>query len=293
MGIHIESKVFRRTSLVEQHPTMDVFLDPGYTLTGGGAWIDYDEPGNLLVQSYPVQGRDGKWCGWMANGKDAWVSSKASITTYAIGIKITKDGEVVPVEQTVFMSESPKVELPNAPEHDGWVAVGGGVKCEQNVFENLMISETAPFRGVPDPEVKHHRITAWYGSKQYCFSPTSNRGPTGGGVISTFLIAIRAAGILFETRVLCEKSELLSRPEAEVLAEGGVVVSGGAIDKQTDLSYNDLADHSVNMLTATYPVFEEAEMNLIKGWKAAGKDHHYTSPSNLRVYCVTLSAEAK
>ncbi len=291
MGIEIESKVFSRTSLLEQHPTMEVFIDPGYTLTGGGAWIEYEEPGNLLVQSYPIQCRDGKWSGWKAYGKDAWESSKAIITTYAIGIKVTKDGELIPIEQMVFYSDTTKSELPSTPDHDGWVAVGGGVKCEQNVFENVMLSETAPFRGTPNPEESFHTICAWYGSKQYCFSPTSNRGPTGGGTISTYLIAIRADGILFQTRVLCEKSELAPRPKAEVLAQGGVVVSGGAVDKQTDLSYTDFADHSVNMLTATYPVYDEVSLDKIHGWKAAGKDHHFTSHSNLRVYCVTLSAE--
>ncbi len=288
MGIEIESKVFRRTSLVDQHPTMEVFLDSGYTLTGGGAWIDYEEPGNLLFQCYPIQSRDGKWSGWKAQGKDVWVSSKATITTYAIGIKVTKDGEIVPIEQTVFISETAKAELPTTPGHDGWIAVGGGVKCEQNVFENVMISESSPLRGGPDSDVSEHQITAWHGTKQFCFSPTSNRGPTGGGTISTFLIAIRAAGITFQTHILCAKSEQLSRPEAEVLAEDRVVVSGGAVDKQLDMSYNDFADQTINMLTATYPLHEDGQ---IKGWKAAGKDHHFISPSKLKVYCVTLTAE--
>ncbi|MES2981225.1 MAG: hypothetical protein V4727_02840 [Verrucomicrobiota bacterium] len=272
---------------------MDVFLDPEYTLTGGGAWINYEEPGNLLTQCYPIQNRDGKWLGWTANAKDVWASSKASITVYAIGIKVIKDGKVVPIEQTVFISTTPKVELPATPDHDGWVAVGGGVKCEQNVFENVLISESTPFRGVPDPAESFHKITTWFGAKQFCFSPTSNRGPTGGGTIATYLIAIRAPGILFQTRVFCEKSELTSRPEAEVIAQGGVVVSGGAVDKQTDLSYTDFADQSVNMLTATYPLFDDDSTEKIHGWKAAGKDHHFTSHSNLRVYCVTLHAEEK
>lgn len=272
---------------------MEVFIDPGYTLTGGGAWIEYEEPGNLLVESYPLQIRDGIWCGWRAHGKDIWISSKALITVYAIGIKVIKDGEVVPIEQTVFTSDTPKAELPATPDHDGWVAVGGGVKCDQNVFENVLLSESAPFRGIPDPAESFHKITAWFGAKQFCFSPTSNRGPTGGGSISTFLIAIRADGIQFQTRVLCEKSELSPRPEAEVLAQGGVVVSGGAVDKQTDLSYTDFADQSVNMLTATYPLYANDSPDKIIGWKAAGKDHHFTSHSNLRVYCVTLSADEK
>lgn len=291
MGIEIESKVFCRTSLLDQHPTMEVFIDSGYTLTGGGAWINYEEPGNLLAQCYPIQSRDGKWSGWKAQGKDVWATSKATITTYAIGIKVTKDGESVPIEQAVFVSETPKVELPSSHDHDGWVAVGGGVKCEQNVFENVLISESSPHRGNSDTDDDHHRITAWHGTKQFCFSPTSNRGPIGGGTISTFLIAIRAAGVVFQTKIVSAKSERVSRPEVEVLAKDGAVVAGGAVDKQLDMSYTDFADQTINMLTSTYPLHDDGSQSQIKGWKAAGKDHHFISPSKLKVYCVTLTAE--
>lgn len=265
-------------------------MDPGYTLTGGGAWINYEEPGNLLVQSYPVQDRDGIWSGWNAHGKDVWIASKSTITTYAIGIKVTRDGEIVPIEQTVFSTDGAMAELPMTSDHDGWVGVGGGVKCEQNVFENVLLSETAPFRGTPDPNASHHKISAWYGTKQFCFSPTSNRGPTGGGGISTFLVAIRAANVSFHTRILSAKSELASRPEVEVLVDHGVVVSGGAIDRQNDISYKDTNDQTVNMLTATYPLCDPKSTNQILGWKVAGKDHHYPCPSVIKAYVVTLSA---
>lgn len=293
MGIEIESKVFSRTSLLEQHPTIEVFIDSGYTLTGGGAWIEYEEPGNLLVETYPLQIRGGIWSGWRAQAKDIWVSSKAIITVYAIGIKVIKDGEVLPIEQTVFVSETAKAELPNTPDHDGWVAVGGGVKCEQNIFENIALSESAPLREEPEEGEIYSKISAWYGTKQFCYSPTSDRGPTGGGNIATYLIAIRADGVSFKTRILYAKSEEVVRPEAEVLVQDGVVVSGGAVDKQMDLSFTDLAGHAINMLTATYPLYESSALDQIKGWKAAGKDHHFKSPSKVRVYCVVLEAEEK
>ncbi len=293
MGIEIESKVFFRTSLLGQHPTMEVFIDPGYTLTGGGAWIDYEDPGNLLVESYPLQVNGGIWSGWKAQGKDIWVSSKATITVYAIGIKVLKNGEMLPIEQTVFISETAKAELPNSPENNGWVGVGGGAKCVQNIFENVALSETAPFCGVSEENEIYSKISAWYGTKQFCFSPTSDRGPIGGGSISTFLIAIRATGISFKTRVISAKSEEVVRPEVEVLAEGGVVVSGGAVDKQMDMSFTDFAGQTVNMLTATYPLYDSSNLNQIKGWKAVGKDHHFKSPSKVKVYCVVLEAEEK
>ncbi len=293
MGIEIESKVFSRTSVLEQHPTMEVFIDAGYTLTGGGAWIHYEEPGNLLIESYPMQINGGIWSGWKAHGKDVWVSSKAKITVYAIGIKVIKDGEIVPIEQTVFTSETTKAELPDSPDNNGWVGVGGGVKCLQNIFENVALSETAPIRETPEENEIYTKITSWYGTKQFCFSPTSDRGPIGGGSISTFLIAIRAAGISFKTRIFCAKSEETLRPEVEVLAQGGVVVSGGAVDKQIDMSFTDFAGQTINLLTASYPLYDNSNLDQIKGWKAAGKDHHFKSPSKVRVYCVTLEAEEK
>lgn len=292
MGIEIESKVFSRTSLLEHNPMMEVYLDAGYTLTGGGAWIDYEEPGNLLVETYPLQIRGGIWSGWRAQAKDVWVSSKATITVYAIGIKVTKDGEVLPVEQTVFASETAKADLPKSHEQEGWVAVGGGVKCQQNIFENVSISESAPLREEAGTE-SHQKISSWYATKQFCFSPTSDRGPTGGGELSTYLIAIRAEGVDFKTRIFSEKSEELCRPVSEVVAKEGVVVSGGAVDKQLDMSFTDFAGHTVNMLTATYPLYDPSAPERIKGWKAAGKDHHFKSPSKIRVYCVTLEAEPK
>jgi hypothetical protein len=132
----------------------------------------------------------------------------------------------VPIAQTVFMAEHGMANLPMRPNSESWVGVGGGVKCERNIFENVLLSETAPFRGDHEIDENHHKISIWYGNKQFCFSPTSNRGPTGGGGISAFLIAIHAAGISFKTRILCVESKIKSRPAVEVIADHGVVVSG-------------------------------------------------------------------
>ncbi len=285
MSLEIESVVFSQTSVPAQHPTADVFVKPGYVLTGGGAYLNYQEPGNLLTQSYPIQGPDGTWSGWRAYGKDCWVASRGTITTYAIGLRITRDGQPVPIQQTVFTARGGQADLPATPDHDGWIGVGGGVKCDQNIYENVILAETAPMRGNADGS-KPTAITSWFGANQYCCSPTSSRGPAGGGTITSHLIAIRVKDVQLSTTIHSAQGTTSSRPTAEVSANGGVVVSGGALDKQ---SSGGFGSHVINMLTATYPVYDPEQTNRITGWAAAGKDHHYTSPSVVRAYVVTLS----
>lgn len=68
------------TGAVAQHPSAQVCLDSGWILSGGGAIDNWNEPGNLLTASFPLN-----TC-WMANGKDHIEPSPANITVYAIGI---------------------------------------------------------------------------------------------------------------------------------------------------------------------------------------------------------------
>jgi hypothetical protein len=130
-------------------------------------------------------------------------------------------------------------------------------------------------------------VTSWYSTKQYCSSPTSQGKPAGGGEITTFLIAIRAAGIRFFTNVHYHHSEREAHPSAEVSANGEVVVSGGAID---NFIPGGSIGGSLNMLTASYPVFIDPTQ--ITGWKASGKDQHFPSPAIIRACVVTLGAES-
>lgn len=278
MSILIETKVFSKTSIRAQHPTIEVFVDEGYTMTGGGAWIDYQEPGNLLQQSYPIQGSGGQWNGWRVYGKDCWVPSLAKITAYAIGIKVTKDGEPVEIEQTVVKELEGNAVLP-----DGWVGVGGGSKCDQNIYENVLLADSTP----PN---EGDAVTSWGGAKQYCGSPNSTGGPTGGGSITNFLIAIRAQGIKFITKIYRDDSDVDSRPIVEVSGHGEVVVSGGALIKEAESScWTGNNEEEKIMLTSSYP--SVADDGKVTGWIATGKDHNVTSPGAIRASVVTLTAQ--
>lgn len=59
-----------------------VGVDSGYTLVGGGAFVDYQHPGQLLTASYSDNGST-----WHAKCKAHGQSSKASLNVYAIGLK--------------------------------------------------------------------------------------------------------------------------------------------------------------------------------------------------------------
>ncbi|MEP0919350.1 hypothetical protein NC981_21195 [Leptolyngbya sp. DQ-M1] len=79
-----EMKIFPKTSPAEQHPSVDVPVEPGYTLVGGGAQVNWTGHGNLLTASYPSE--DGT--AWQVSSKDHINASPATITGYAIGVKV-------------------------------------------------------------------------------------------------------------------------------------------------------------------------------------------------------------
>jgi hypothetical protein len=69
------------TGPIAAHPSAQVCLDPGWTLSGGGAFDNWNGAGNLLTASFP-----NGMC-WFASGKDHMISSPAAITAYVIGLK--------------------------------------------------------------------------------------------------------------------------------------------------------------------------------------------------------------
>jgi hypothetical protein len=81
---HLEVKLFppSESSSKEEWPKHQITVDGGYVLTGGGALVNWQGSGNLLTASYPVDDRT-----WEATSKSHVLSSPATITVYAIGVK--------------------------------------------------------------------------------------------------------------------------------------------------------------------------------------------------------------
>jgi len=109
------------TSLKVEHPEADVALTPGYVMTGGGAWVDYQGAGNLLTASFPVGDS-----GWQAKSKDHDVRDPAQITAYVIGIK-HRLGVIKPTH-SITSATGPVAAHPTAQVAvtSGFTLCGGG-----------------------------------------------------------------------------------------------------------------------------------------------------------------------
>lgn len=83
-GVSIEMKIKPFTSPITSHPTAKTSPDSGFTLVGGGALVTYAGAGNLLTASYPESSNT-----WVVSSKDHLEGSPATITAYAIGLKMT------------------------------------------------------------------------------------------------------------------------------------------------------------------------------------------------------------
>jgi hypothetical protein len=84
-GVKIAVDINHVRSQSKNHPSESCSTKRGFALTGGGAFVDYGTgPGNLLTKSYPENDHT-----WTASSKDHKEHSPATITAYAIGLKVT------------------------------------------------------------------------------------------------------------------------------------------------------------------------------------------------------------
>jgi hypothetical protein len=74
------------SSTLSETPTAQVSVSQGYQLIGGGARVNWSEPGNMLTESW------GAGNGWSASGKSHKSSSMATISVWAIGLNPYIDG---------------------------------------------------------------------------------------------------------------------------------------------------------------------------------------------------------
>lgn len=82
-GVALEMKIKKFTSPKTAHPVAETSPDNGLTLVGGGALATWDGAGNLLTASYPKDANT-----WLASSKDHIESGPATMTAYAIGLKV-------------------------------------------------------------------------------------------------------------------------------------------------------------------------------------------------------------
>ncbi|MCG8363125.1 MAG: hypothetical protein MJA27_07320 [Pseudanabaenales cyanobacterium] len=238
-------------------------------MTGGGAFDLWQGFGNLLTASYPIRQVEGApYTGWAAAGKDHIESDPAPLAVYAIGIKITNNGQPVSIQQQVVSAKGPTAAHPKVTAHlpDEWIGTGGGAIDNYSGEGNML---TASY-----PVYTNGKVTGWTGmGKDHIQSDPST--------ITAFVIGIQVPDVTLDVDIVSVTGKTAAHPVASVSSPTGhTVVGGGAIDNYSGEG---------NMLTATYPLISSSDGTLT-GWSAAGKDHIKSDPSSITVYVVTLEA---
>ena len=245
-----------------------VWLPPGYTLTGGGAYDLGRSATNVLTTCYPIRNQEGVYNGWAAAGRDPF-----PLSVYAIGIKVTRGGVPVRVEQQVFCASSALVGEPGVSARlgAGWIGTGGGAQdnCAGPAGKNVLTA-SHPLIGADG------KICGWSASGK-------DSSPAEQARVTAFVIGIRGAdGVALDAHLVSNSSLMTGFPSAMVLAPHGdaVVAGGGAFVG---------APGQGQMLSASCPVISSRDGRLT-GWFAARKVARAAAPGAITAYSVMLKA---
>lgn len=275
MSIVIETYAFVGVATRASGPKAQVWLPPGYTLTGGGAYDLGQGPGNVLSASYPMRNQNGQYTGWAASGRETGRDDAAPLAVYAIGMRILKDGQPVAVEQQVFCATSALVNNPGVSVKlgAGWIGTGGGAQDNfVNPLGGNMLTESFPMMG-PDGA-----ICGWTATGK-------DLGMADGARVTAFVIGIKPIpGITLDASIISNSSLVNAYPSASVSAPMGnaVVVGGGALGIESGKGH---------ALSASCPVISGRNGRLT-GWFAARKEERMARPGPLTAYVVMLGAAA-
>lgn len=121
------------TSNPDPHPQAVATLPEGYTMTGGGAFVNWHGAGNLLTASFPTSDAS-----WEARSKDHDISDPAAITAFVIGIRHRTPK--VTVRHHIQNATSAVVPHPAVQVHldASWTLTGGGALDQWNGAGNLL-----------------------------------------------------------------------------------------------------------------------------------------------------------
>jgi hypothetical protein len=121
------------TSNPDAHPQAVATLPAGFTMTGGGAFVDWHGAGNLLTASFPTSDSS-----WEARSKDHDISDPAAITSYVIGIR--HKTPQIRVRHLIQSATSSVVPHPSTQVSldSSWTLSGGGALDQWNGAGNLL-----------------------------------------------------------------------------------------------------------------------------------------------------------
>jgi hypothetical protein len=139
----VETRIYECVSPNEaQHQTLGCQVEPGFVLTGGGAYADYGSgPGALLWESRPL---DESLVTWLASSKDHISPSPHILHVYAIGIRLKDNGGTYIPATTLLGTIKMKSVTSSMAEHTpniwqtGPIFLGGGARTNWSCCGSLL-----------------------------------------------------------------------------------------------------------------------------------------------------------
>ena len=261
MDIEIESYTAVGVASQDRAEHAQVWLPPGYTLTGGGTLeqesvdaytadtASETNQASTLASCYPIRNAQGLYTGWAAAGNAA-----GAVLVYATGIRVTRGGVPVQVEQAVFCASSALVAEPGvcARLTPGWIGTGGGAQdsCAGPAGGNVLTSSLALL--APDG-----KICGWSAAGKDPSAADQAR-------VTAFVIGIRGAdGIALDANLVRNAS----------LMTGALAA----------------AQERRMMRSASCPVVWRRDAGLNR-WHAARKAAMSTARGPIKAYCVVREA---
>jgi len=273
---NVDIKIFQKTGAETHYPTASISeaeIEKDYTIIGGGAIDNWEGYGNLLTASRPEVDTENRVIGWVASGKDQTVSDPATITVFAVGMKVTSTdkGAVIPIKTKCFTKKSEKANHPTvsifgSDIDSGYLIVDGGALDDWSGYGNLLTAS------VPVLDA-NNRVVGWSasGKDQKVSDPS---------VVTVYAIGmyLEGANYNFDVRARSVVSTKVAHPVVKI-EDGNRVIGGGAVDNWTGYG---------NLLTASAPILDVTETRPV-GWFASGKDQTFSDPATITVFVLELT----
>ncbi|QDQ03758.1 hypothetical protein [Bacillus sp. BD59S] len=261
----LEVQVFELDSDMVEHPHVEVGVDPGFKLIGGGAQVIYtpDQPGCLLTASYP----NDDLTKWIVKARDSMTPSANVVKAFAIGLK-DPDNEF---EVKLFKNTVPKqpdqhirgsVTITDA---DYTLTCGGArtIPINDNAG-NFLTESTAKDSNTWEASCKDHEVEERATLEIFAIGLKLN---------SPILKLTNKLFLSGFSRDESHPSKVVSVPKAWNLTGGGAEIAYGS--------------EPGNLLTASFPLMDISDpTNPIQTWNVAGKDHNITSPAKIEAIAI-------
>lgn len=250
-------KVFEKTSENKtSYPSIEVDVPKGYKIIGGGARINWNLPGNHLIESYPESTQK-----WIASGRDSEVAAPSSIIAWAITIEDLKDEWDVQIfNETSDIKPHPVI---SKKIDEGYTLTGGGAKTHKGATSagNFLTASYPRDNSTWEAKSKDHNVP----------SPAS---------LTVYAIGIKPRnGADFpNSYIASQKSNIIeAHPSFEISLSSEYILTGGGA------FLNETPGGTGSLLTASYPLPDKTNT-----WKGEGKDHFVPSPSTITVYAIGI-----